>query len=293
MNEWEQEGLAALEIMRENVIHRPLFGKPFEFETRIMAGIYNLDENYDLAKSKTHKVVSDEIFLFRDAASKQFAEEVNLFWNSGDKFKKMGFLHKRGLLIVGPPGSGKSSLLKQEMKKLVEQGQVVFMSKSPWRLQSALASFRKKEPTRPLTVVIEDIDEVCSSYGEYQFLELLDGSESVNNVLFVATTNNMERLSEKLKRPGRFDRKIEIPNPDANLRRAYMEKKFGNKMNKQQIDNVVSLSEGLSFGHLREIVVSHCGYGANLNETIARLKGDMLNESGRSSHSADICESKY
>ena len=40
----------------------------------------------------------------------------------------------------------------------------------------------------------------------------------------------------------------------------------------------VSLTEGLSFAHLREIVISHCGYGANLTETVNRLKKDILTE---------------
>jgi ATP-dependent 26S proteasome regulatory subunit len=101
-------------------------------------------------------------------------------------------------------------------------------------------------------------------------------------VLFIATTNNIEKLSEKLKRPGRFDRKIEIPLPDRQLRQQYLEKKFNNKISSEQINRIVQLSEGLSFGHLREIVVSHCGYGVDLTETVNRLKKDMLNESATS-----------
>lgn len=272
-----EEFVTAMEIMK-NRLPRPVLGKPFEMP-KMGPGVYNLDEEFSFDKKcQKHSVASDETFVFRDEASKLFQEEVTRFWTSGDKFKKMGFLHKRGIILQGPPGSGKTSLLKQEMHKLVESGQVIFLSKSPWRLQSALHGFRKQEPNRPVTVIIEDIDEVCHGYGEYQFLELLDGSEAVNNVLFIATTNNIEKLSEKLRRPGRFDRKIEIPNPNAELRELYLKKKFGNKISKGQIDSIVSLTEGLSFGHLREIVVSHCGYGVQLNETVDRLRKDILIE---------------
>lgn len=272
------EFLTALDIM-ENKLPRPVLGKPYELP-KMGPGIYNLDESFSFEKKKCtkHQVASDEIFVFRDEASRAFQDEVKRFWESEDKFKQMGFLHKRGIILSGPPGSGKTSMLKQEMKRLVEQGQMIFLSKSPWRLQSALHEFRKLEAKRPVTVIIEDIDEVCNGYGEYQFLELLDGSEAINNVLFIATTNNMEKLSEKLRRPGRFDRKIEIPNPNAELRRVYLEKKFGNRINKNKINDIVSLTEGLSFGHLREIVVSHCGYGVQLNETVDRLRKDILTE---------------
>jgi len=275
----EKEYLIAQQIIREK-ISRPILGKPYE--NKMISGIYNLDESFDLEKPNSYNIQSDEIFIFRDKIAEVFREEIDSFWRNGNKFKQMGFLYKRGIILSGPPASGKTSLLKQEIKNLAESGQIIFLSKSPWRLQSALHSFRKKEPTRPITVVIEDIDEVCRSYGEYQFLELLDGSETVNNILFIATTNNMEEISEKLKRPGRFDRKIEIPLPDSFLRKQYIEKKFGNKISSCQIERIVQLSEGLSFGHLKEIVVSHYGYGVDLMETVNRLKSDILNESANS-----------
>lgn len=274
-----EEARDAFEIMKQR-LPRAIHGMAYDDgRGKIQPGIYNLDESFDWEKkASTHNIAADELFVFRDEPSKAFREEVEKFWSSGNKFKQMGFLHKRGIIINGSPGSGKSSMLKQEMKKLVEQGQMVFLSKSPWRLQTALHEFRKKEPNRPVTVIIEDIDEICRGYGEYQFLELLDGSEAVDHVLFVATTNNIEKLSEKLKRPGRFDRKIEFPNPSSEIRATYLQKKFGSKITSEQIGRIVSLSEGLSFGHLREIVVSHVGYGVSLNETVERLRKDILTE---------------
>lgn len=277
-----EEDYAVQEIMKLR-IPCPRLGQ--SFNARMAGGVYNLDEDFQLGDfiptSNTMKVVSDDIYIFRDSGSQALRTEIDMFWHptTANHLKSAGLLHKRGIILYGEPGSGKSSLIKTEMKKLSEEkDHVVFLSKSPWFLQRMLHQFRQKEPNRPVTVVIEDIDEVCRGFGEYQFLELFDGSESINHVMYIATTNNLERLSEKLRRPGRFDRKINIPNPAYDLRKVYLEKKFGNKIPKYKIEEISKSTEGLSFGHLREIVTSHCGYKLPLHETIERVRKDVLLE---------------
>ena len=287
------EDFAAQEIMKMK-IPRPRLGEAFN--ARMPGGVYNLDEDFQLGDfiptSNTLQQTSDDIYVFRDEGSRQLREEIERFWQPGTalQLEKVGLNHRRGIILFGKPGSGKSSLIKVEMKKLAEEkNHVIFLSKSPWYLQRMLHQFRGKEPNRPVTVVIEDIDEVCGGFGEYQFLELLDGPESINHVLYIATTNNLERLSEKLRRPGRFDRKIPIPNPASDLRRVYLEKKFGSKLPKNKIEEIVKVTEGLSFGHLREIVVSHCGYNQPLHETIDRVRKDVLLET-QSSNGPSLME---
>lgn len=260
---------------------RPVMGQ--SYQVRMLPGIYDLDEDFSLGdyipNSKSLEMNSDEIYVFRDENSKTLQEEIYRFWKSGSIMESNGLLHKRGIIIDGPPASGKSSLIKQEMKKLSEQNkQIIFYSRSPYQLQRVLRDFREKEPNRPVTVVMEDIDEIASGWGMHGLLELLDGANAINHVLYIATTNNIASMPEKLKRPGRFDRKIHVPNPNAQLRQEYIQRKFGSFLNETQVRNIVEQTDGLSFGHLREIVVSHKGYKVPLAECIKRLKSEVLIE---------------
>jgi SpoVK/Ycf46/Vps4 family AAA+-type ATPase len=262
------------EIMRQK-LPRPTHGKAYEIPMGITPGIYDLDEGFDVSKTESKRLGlhSDEVFVFRDKGSQELREEIKRFWMSGKQFQEAGLLHKRGIMLYGEPGSGKTTMIRQEMKELAKT-QIVFFSKSPYQLQRILAEVRAVDKKTPVTVVMEDIDELANGWGLHGLLEMLDGANAQDRVLYIGTTNNLTEMPEKLKRPGRFDRKINIPNPDKSLRMEYIQKKFP-KLNEQQMKSLADLTEDLSFGHLREIVVSHLGYKIPLKDAVARVREDV------------------
>jgi len=245
------------------------------------AGIYKISTTMQgEAIFQKHDLVTDELLRFADERHDLVLGEVHNFWNLREKFKNLGFTHKRGILMHGLPGSGKSCLMKLIMNDIVEKGDVVLIGRSPHELRSCLDQFRKVEPTRRAVVMLEDIDEMAR-YGEHTLLELFDGDDQVDGILFMGTTNYLERLAPRMKRAGRFDRTIEIPHPPKAGRIAYLEKKIGlhEKEDPTVIDDIAEATEGFSFGQLREFLVSVYVYGYDPEETIERLASAKLMES--------------
>ena len=133
--------------------------------------------------------------------------------------------YRRGVLLFGPPGNGKTSALRDCLHAM-PQVAAVFCRPSGGpdigaTLENAVAIWRR---TAPAVLVIEDIDSLFTDYPVSAFLNMLDGVVPMkeSGLLVVATTNRPESLDPALNnRPGRFDVAIRFGAPDAKLRRAY------------------------------------------------------------------------
>jgi len=161
--------------------------------------------------------VTDELYEVPDSASEKIIQQIEKFWASEDKFKAKGLVHKRGILLWGPPGSGKTSTIHLIAKRVIESGGIVFLSDKPGIAADGLRQFRKIEPKRPILLVMEDIDAICQRY-EQELLSLLDGEVQVNNIVCIATTNYPEKLDRRVvDRPRRIDviQKIDSPSDAA------------------------------------------------------------------------------
>jgi ATPase family associated with various cellular activities (AAA) len=217
------------------------------------------------------KLVTDNLMRLPDSKSDEVVDEVEKFWGLKEKFKEFGFAHKRGFLLWGPPGSGKTSTTAIIVNDMIKKGGTVFLAEHPGVLGKALQQFRLIEPDRSLVVVLEDIDTIIAHYGENAVLSILDGEAQVENVVFIATTNYPEKLDGRIiNRPSRFDKicKIGLPNPEA--RAMYLRSKVDNL----HIDGVdiVKETEGLSIAHLKELIIGHHCQGNPVRDVITRLQ---------------------
>lgn len=215
---------------------------------------------------------TDELLKFENSKMSEVLEEVKKFWTLKQSFNQLGFLHNRGILLYGPPGSGKSSLIQQITEQMVGQGDVVFFTSCQINpVIGCLKAFRQVEPSRRAVVVLEDLDEYMS-YQERDLLQLLDGENSVDNVLYLGTTNYINKLSQRLMRPGRFDKKVLIDFPPVEGRLVYLQNKLGDIEAPEKIKMIAEMTDKFSFGHLRELVIAVFCLGEDLEKTIARLK---------------------
>lgn len=239
---------------------------------KLPSGCYSItkdmnDGNMVFVK-KTIKV--DDILSFKDGLVETFMKEVDDFWGKQHLFKENGFLHRRGYLLYGPQGTGKSSIVWQVATDVIKRGGVVFVCQIPEFFSKGLTVLRQVEPDRPIVCIFEDIDAIIHKYGESEILQLLDGDNQVDRVINIATTNYPELLDKRIvSRPRRFDRLYKIPNPSDDIRIQYLKKKLSKKQN---LKEWIKKTEGLSFAALTEAIISVRCLGNDLDKTVETLK---------------------
>ena len=239
------------------------------------AGAYKIgrDRNGGILFELT-KLNVDELLYFPDSQSDIILDEINNFWSNGEAFHKHGFLHRRGYMLYGPPGGGKTCIVQQIMKNVIQNDGIVFICSTPENAIEALPQFRNIEPDRHVVCVFEDIDSIIGEWGDEELLSLLDGECQIDKVLNLATTNYPEQLDGRIvARPRRFDRVILVKMPNEDIRRLYFEKKLN--IEKSELDVWVDKTEDFSFAAMAELVISVKCLGHDLDESIKKLKDLM------------------
>lgn len=196
-----------------------------------------------------------------DSQSDKIIAEIEKFWTRGERFKQYKITQRRGILVVGPTGCGKTCTSKMAYVDVIKRGGIVLPYTDPDALIPALGLFRRIQPDTPIVIMIEDVDAVAGSHraDSSGFLNMLDGVYAeFNRVVFVATTNYPERLEARItNRPSRFDTIITMENPNEASRLLYLNTLAPDI--DPAIFNIAQAtkdSEKLNFAHLKELFTS-------------------------------------
>lgn len=246
-------------------------------------GVYEIlndpNKGYYLQRQKV--VLSDSIMELPIDEMKEILLDIDSFWEMESRFKKYKMVHKRGILLHGPPGCGKSYLMQNLINRIIKKDGIVF-SLNGERAVSMFTDFtqifRQIEPKRPLVVIIEDIDNIVTA-GQgllSALLNVLDGVNQIENVVYLATTNYPERLQDRISnRPSRFDRVYEIPHPNAEVREYFIKHKLHESdLKKIDMKKWVNDTDGLSLSHIKELVVSTMILGKDFDDVMKHF-GEM------------------
>ena len=214
---------------------------------------------------------SDNLLDFPDSVSKEVLTGITEFWEREERFREYGLPYKRGILLFGPPGSGKTCTLGLVARDVVSRGGVV-INFNPSFFLRAYRAFRDVQPDTHIVVLMEDFETHLKGASESTILNLLDGVEKLDKIVFLATTNYPEKLESRIiNRPSRFDICVRIAHPGDEMRRVYLE-------SLEKSDDCIDVglyvkdTDGMSLAHVKELFVATVVLGCDYDVTITRLK---------------------
>jgi hypothetical protein len=241
---------------------------------QLPSAVYRCGVNHQVGPVLTKIAVeTDNLLDLPDDDSSAIVAEFEQFWKLEPEFRKRGFLMKRGFLLWGPPGSGKTSTIHLLCRRLIQDcGGIILLIENPFEAAQCLQMARQIEPKRPIICIMEDVDSLIDRFGETPFLALLDGEAQVDNIVFVASTNYPERLDRRfVDRPSRFDTIRYIGMPSAEARQVYFQAKEPS-LEGDELESWVKSSEGFSIAHLKEMIIAVRCFGQSLEKVTERLE---------------------
>jgi hypothetical protein len=244
---------------------------------RITPGVYEIQISQSIGiYFEKIPVLTQGLLRFPQTNSDRVVNEIQNFWSRENIFREYNITYKRGIMLYGPPGGGKTSLIQLIMQDVVERKGVVIKFTHPGLFNDGMRKFREIEPETPVVVLMEDIDSIIQVYNESEVLNILDGVNQIEKAVFLATTNYPEVLGARIiNRPSRFDKRFLISHPNAESRRLYLRHIIGNdKIHELKIDldRWVEDTENFSIAHLKELFTAVVILGDNYQDAIETLQ---------------------
>lgn len=241
--------------------------------TKLPAGVYEV-KNHMLRGVYMHpKEMNFEKFIkLPDMQTNKIIDDINLFWKpeTKTKYETMGLMYKRGILMYGKPGTGKTASIFEVAKKFVENDGVVIFNPDIAALYYMVKNIQAIEPDRKLLVIFEEFDHWLD---DANFLSLLDGELQLENIVYIATTNYIDKVPPRIKnRPSRFAQVVEIGLPTLEARLTYLKAKLDDKIETQLLEQVATLTEGFVLDQVKDVIISHFVFGYTLEESLSKIK---------------------
>ena len=267
------------------------FGAVLFFMMRQAQG--NTNQTFSFGRSRARMLVGNSPPVsFADVAgveeAKEELQEVVEFLKFPEKFMTLGAKIPKGVLLVGPPGTGKTLMARA----VAGEAGVPFFSISGSEFVEMFVGvgasrvrdlFDQAKRNAPCIVFVDEIDAVGRHRGAglggghdereqtlNQILVEMDGFDTTTNVIVIAATNRPDILDPALLRPGRFDRRVTLDNPDIKGRAAILDVHAKGKPLAENVDmdRVARQTVGFSGADLANLVNESAILAARRNKTI-------------------------
>ncbi|ASJ00246.1 CDC48 family AAA ATPase [Thermococcus gorgonarius] len=247
--EWLHSRLVGRPVVRGDYIKVGILGQELTFVVTATtpAGIVQITEFTDfqisekpvkeVSKATALGVTYEDIGGLKDVIQK-VREMIELPLKHPELFEKLGIEPPKGVLLYGPPGTGKTLLAKAVANEanahFIAINGPEIMSKYYGESEERLREvFKEAEENAPSIIFIDEIDSIApkreETHGEVekrvvsQLLTLMDGLKSRGKVIVIGATNRPDAIDPALRRPGRFDREIEVGVPDKQGRKEILQ----------------------------------------------------------------------
>jgi len=247
-SEYAKNKLENKPLVKGDVVPVPMFGYVFNFIVAQVTphGVVRVTQNTEV--SVKNEPVSESMVRIGDVhyedigglknEIQKIREMVELPIRYPELFERLGIEPPKGVLLYGPPGTGKTLLAKAVANESdanfidISGPELVskFVGESEERLRSIFDEAKEKAPT---IIFMDEIDAIAPKREEAtneverrmvsQLLTLMDGMSSRGQVIVIGATNRQNAIDPALRRPGRFDREIEIGVPDRNSRKEILQ----------------------------------------------------------------------
>ena len=233
-----------------------------------------------LTFKQENRIARDQIVL-EDRIHEILDRNVFRFFRDREKLQRLGLPLRRGLLFYGPPGTGKTFTSKYLFSNLEQVTTFIVTGQSLPHIKSVCHLARMLNPS---LVVLEDVDLVfaareinlySSALGD--LMDELDGFQPDEQIVFVLTTNAIERLETAIKdRPGRINQCLYFGHPDAELRKRYLiEYLKPYQTDRIELDRLVDLTDDCSQAFLKELVFRAVQFATERISTPAASNGRL------------------
>ncbi len=234
-------------LNRGDTIYIGVFGTSFPLVAALVqpAGIVMINENTDLVlkEAPEKETVQVQAISYEDIGGlkdevQKIREMVELPLRHPELFERLGIEAPKGVLIYGPPGTGKTLLAKavasESDANFVHIGGPELVSKFVGESEEKLRQlFKDAEENAPSIIFMDEIDAIAPKREEVtgeverrmvsQLLTLLDGLKTRGKVIVIGATNRENSIDPALRRPGRFDREVELGVPDRKGRKEILQ----------------------------------------------------------------------
>jgi len=275
--EYLKDRVLNLPLLPNNSIVIEVMGKAFSFVTvkaSPKGAVYATKETQVFLTKKAVKNVLEVGVRYEDIGGlreeiETVRELIEVPLKYPEVFKRLGISPPKGILLLGPPGCGKTLLARavaseSDASFFTINGPEIVGSLYGQSDENIRKAFREAKENTPSIIFIDEIDAIApkreETTGEVerrivsQLLIELDGLEARGDVIILAATNRPNSLDPALRRPGRLDREIEIRIPDNQGRREILQiHTRGMPLSGVALDNLVGLTYGFTGADIREL----------------------------------------